>query len=188
MSRSPKDTKRAAIFAAATRTIAAQGLAAPTAAIAKEAGISNGSLFNYFSTKADLLNQLYIEIKMEMGSAAMLGLPIETDPRAQLLQLWRNWLRWAAAYPEKRRTLAHLTVSDDITPETRKAANQTLAATAALIERARQSGPMRDVPIAFVSAIMSSIADTTIDFMAADPANSDRHSKAAFEALWRILT
>src|SRR5690242_18723843 len=101
MSRSPKDTKRAAIFAAATRTIAAQGLAAPTAAIAKEAGISNGSLFNYFSTKADLLNQLYIEIKMEMGSAAMLGLPIETDPRAQLLQLWRNWLRWAAAYPEK---------------------------------------------------------------------------------------
>ena len=30
------------------------GLGAPTATIAKEAGVSNGSLFTYFETKADL--------------------------------------------------------------------------------------------------------------------------------------
>jgi AcrR family transcriptional regulator len=41
---------------AATRVIAAQGLSAPTAVIAREAGVANGSLFTYFETKADLIN------------------------------------------------------------------------------------------------------------------------------------
>ena len=35
-------------MAAAARVIAQRGLNAPTALIAKEAGVSNGSLFTYF--------------------------------------------------------------------------------------------------------------------------------------------
>ena len=64
------DTKRDQILAAATRVIAMHGVAAPTAAIAKEAGVANGSLFNAFPTKADLLNQLYRELKTEMATIA----------------------------------------------------------------------------------------------------------------------
>ena len=62
-------------MAAATRIIVTQGLSAPTATIAKEAGVANGSLFTYFETKADLFNQLYLELKAEMASAALEGLP-----------------------------------------------------------------------------------------------------------------
>jgi AcrR family transcriptional regulator len=39
-------------MSAAIRVIASEGLGAPTATIAKEAGVSNGSLFTYFETKA----------------------------------------------------------------------------------------------------------------------------------------
>ena len=63
MPRPRSDEKRSAILAAATRVIVAEGLSAPTMGIAKEAGIANGSLFTYFETKADLFNQLYLEIK-----------------------------------------------------------------------------------------------------------------------------
>jgi AcrR family transcriptional regulator len=98
---------------------------AATATIAKEAGVSNGSLFTYFETKADLLNQLYIELKAEMAAAALDGLPTESDIRKQVLHMWSHWLRWAMSCPEKRRTLAHLGVSDDITSESRQAAQQT---------------------------------------------------------------
>ena len=48
MARPKSDDKRDALVAAAARVIAAQGLSAPTAVIAKEAGVSNGSLFTYF--------------------------------------------------------------------------------------------------------------------------------------------
>jgi hypothetical protein len=47
-----------AMIEAGTRVIGTYGLSAPTAMIAKQAGVSNGLLFAYFETKADLLNQL----------------------------------------------------------------------------------------------------------------------------------
>jgi hypothetical protein len=31
------------------------------------------------------------------------------------------------------------------------------------------------------------MADATIDFIVSDPANSNKHSKAAFDALWRMI-
>jgi AcrR family transcriptional regulator len=175
-------------MAAAIRVIAAEGLGAATATIAKEAGVSNGSLFTYFETKADLLNELYVELKTEIAAAAFDGLPTESDIRKQLFHTWSHWLRWATSCPEKRRTLAHLDVSDDITPESRQTAKQTMAGIATLLTRSRENGPMRDVPKAFVIALMSGLADTTIDFMIRDPANAKKHCRTAFDAMWRMLT
>jgi AcrR family transcriptional regulator len=94
MARPRSDEKRGAIMAAATRVIAAQGLGAATAAIAQEAGVSNGSLFTYFETKADLLNHLYLELKTEMAAAALEGLPPgESGVRTQMQHAWSGWLR-----------------------------------------------------------------------------------------------
>jgi AcrR family transcriptional regulator len=174
-------------MSAATHVIASEGLSAATAAIAKEAGVSNGSLFTYFGTKADLLNQLYLELKSEMAAAALSGLPAESSVREQMLHVWSHWLRWATSCPEKRRTLAHLSVSDDITPETQKMARRAMVGIAALLERSRENGPLRNAPLVFVSALMSAMADTTMDFMIGDPPNADRHCMTAFEAMWRML-
>jgi AcrR family transcriptional regulator len=60
MSRPKSEDKRNPIMAAATRVIDTHGLSTPTALIAKEAGVPNGSLYTYFETKAELFNQLYI--------------------------------------------------------------------------------------------------------------------------------
>ena len=175
------------ILMAAVRAIAAQGLGTSTATIAGEAGVSNGSLFTYFDTKTHLLNRLYLELKAEMAAAALQALPTDRDLRAQLLHMWLHWLRWATSSPEKRRTLAQLEVSDEITPQSHQTANQTMAGIAALLEAVREQGALREVPLAFSVALMSALADTTTDFMIRDPANAERHSLAAFEALWRMI-
>src|SRR5277367_2403954 len=187
MARPGSDDRRSAIISAAIRVIAAQGLSAPTATIAKQAGVSNGSLFTYFETKADLLNQLYVGLKTEMGAAALDGRPIEGDIREQMLHVWTHWLCWATSCPEKRRTLAHLGVSDDITLESHQTAGQMMAGIAKLLERSRENGQMRNAPLGFVVALMNAMADATIDFIVSDPANANKHSKAAFEALWRVV-
>ncbi|MBB5371297.1 MULTISPECIES: TetR/AcrR family transcriptional regulator [unclassified Janthinobacterium] len=188
MARPKSEERRAAIMAAASRVIASQGLSAPTAVIAKEAGVSNGSLFTYFETKTALLNALYLELKVDLSAAALKGLPVDRDIRSQMLQLWRNWLRWTASAPEKRRALAQLGVSDEITAQTRQAGMEATAGMAAFIERSRQQGPLRDAPLGFVGAMLSSIADATVDFMIADPANAEQHGMTGFEAAWRLLS
>ncbi len=187
MARPRSDDRRGAITSAAVRVIASQGLGAATAMIAKEAGVSNGSLFTYFETKADLLNRLYMELKTEMAAAALNDLPTESGTREQMLHMWTQWLRWATACPERRRALAHLDVSDEITPASRQAASQAMSGIARLLERSREHGPMRDAPLGLVVGLMSALADATIDFMIRDPANADQHSRAVFDALWRIV-
>ena len=187
MPRPKGDDKRAAIMSAAARVIAAQGLGAPTATIAKEARVSNGSLFTYFNTKADLLNQLYLELKADMGAAALGGLPAGGDARELMLHMWSGWLRWAAAYSDKRRALAQLEVSDEITASTHQAASQGLTGIAGILERSRENGPMSDAPLAFVVALASALADTTIDCIIRDPDSAEAYGRTGFDALWRMI-
>jgi AcrR family transcriptional regulator len=187
MARPKSDDKRSAILAAATRVIVRQGLSAPTAVIAKEAGVANGSLFTYFPTKADLFNELYLELKLAMAAASVEGLPRKASLRNRCARMWTNWMRWATAQPDKRRALALLGMSDDITPETRAAGHQAMAEIGALIEEARANGPMRHAPRGLAVGLMNAIADATMDFMAQDPANAEAHCKVGFDALWRTL-
>jgi AcrR family transcriptional regulator len=182
------DEKRSAILEAATRIIVTQGLSAPTAGIAKEAGVANGSLFTYFETKTDLFNHLYLELKAEMASASLKNFPVSADLHEQFSRVWRNWMNWALANPHKRKALAQLGVSDEITPETRAAAHKTMAPVAELLERGRANGLMQKAPKAFVVALMNSVAEATMDFMTQDPANAKKHSKVGFDALWRMLS
>lgn len=187
MARPKSDDKRNAILDAAAKVIVAQGLSAPTATIAKEAGISNGSLFTYFETKADLFNQLYLVLKLEMAGAAMRGYPAEADLREQAFHVWSNWMGWATAAPEKRKAVMQLGVSDQISPETRAAVLQAMAGLLDLMERMRTSGSLRDAPMAFVSALMTTLGETTMDFMIKEPADAKKHCVVGFETFWRAI-
>src|SRR6266513_1991714 len=71
MARPLSEEKREAILEAAAELVAQMGTGASTANIAKAAGVAEGTLFTYFGTKDDLLNQLFVEI--EKGFAGMLA-------------------------------------------------------------------------------------------------------------------
>lgn len=188
MSRPRSDTKRAAILEAASRVISAQGLAgATTSAIAKEASVSNGTLFVYFDTKTVLLNDLYVVLKTEMGDAASASLPSSEPVRKRVQQMWAQWLSWATANPEKRRALAQLEVAEDITSESHLTVHDAQRDMAELIERARSAGPMAATPSSFVMALISAIADATMDALIRDPGGGDDRAATAFEAVWRVL-
>ena len=171
---------------AATRVIVTQGMGAQTAVIAREAGVASGSLFAYFETKV-LFNELYLELKAEMASAALKSLPRNASLRKQLFSVWSNWMHWVISDPDKRRALAQLGVSDEITPETRALSHKPMAGIAKLLERCRAAGPMREASMSFVLSVMNSLAETTMDFMLQDPKNAKKHCQVGFDALWRVL-
>jgi AcrR family transcriptional regulator len=179
--------KLSAITAAATRVIAEQGLSAPTAVIAKEAGVSNGTLFNTFPTKADLLNHLFVEIKSELGATVVAGIPADGDLREQAWHVWSRWMAWGTSAPHKRRALAQLGASHDITPASHAVAVLAMADVAALLDKARADGALRDAPMAFVVRIAEALADAAIAFMIQDPLRADQHCAAGFGALWRSV-
>lgn len=114
--------------------IAAQGLGAAAATIAREAGVSNGTVFVYFETKATLVNELYVGLNTEMVAAAVNGVTPDANGRDQLRHLCDRWLGWATNYPAKRRALAQLDVSEDITADSHDTVSHTTTALALPVE------------------------------------------------------
>lgn len=187
MARPRSEDKRSAILQAAVRVIDKQGLSAPTALIAREAGVANGSLFTYFETKADLFNQLYIELKTEVASTALKDLLLDAPLRDQFSQAWTNWVNWAINNIEKKRVLSQLTLSEDITSATKEIVANSMVGLVKLMKSIHEQGSMHDAPFEFVAGIMNSLADATMDQMIRDPKNSVEHSNVGFEAFWRVM-
>lgn len=187
MARPKSEEKRTAILQAALRVFAVQGLAAPTALIAQEAGVSNGSLFLYFETKAELLNQLYLTLKTEMAQSISGAFRIDADLRHRMHEVWKRWLQWSIEGAEKRRVLAVLAVSEELTPETRARGQALMADFEAFVMECCAGGTLRDAPVRFAAALINAVVETAVEFISRDPARAEEHSERAFEVVWHLV-
>ncbi|MEJ2251165.1 MAG: TetR/AcrR family transcriptional regulator [Candidatus Lokiarchaeota archaeon] len=65
-----------------------------TSDIAKRVGIAKGTLFNYFKTKEDLLNTLYLESKREVYKIMYEPIQLEDHLYTQFKKIWTAFVRW----------------------------------------------------------------------------------------------
>ena len=187
MARPLSEDKRTAILEAATDVVALLGVSAPTAKIAKGAGVAEGTLFTYFATKDELLNRLYLELKTDLRDAIMAGYPTGGRLIDRGRHFWDRYIGWGSAHPLKRRAMRQLAVSDRITEECKKLVGDAFRQVNDMLHECAAGGAMRHQPPSFVSAILSAIADTTMDFIAREPAHAKRYTKAGFDAFWNAV-
>jgi len=187
MARPRSEDKRTAILEAATKIVAMLGVSAPTAKIAKGAGVAEGTLFIYFANKDELLNQLYLELKLELRDAMMPGYPAGEGPIDRSRHVWDRYIGWSSAHPLKRRAMRQLAVSDRITEKTKRLVGDAFGEVNDTMRECAAGGVLRHRPPSFVSAMMTAIADTTMDFVAREPAQAKRTTKAAFDAFWKAV-
>jgi AcrR family transcriptional regulator len=187
MARPLSDDRRNAIIMAATALITERGLGTSTADIAKQAGISNGSLFTYFETKTDLFNAIYSELKEELIETVLAAIPNDQDEKSQMRCFWLARTQWGVTNPGKRKVLAQLHVSDTITEASRRAATVSASPILDLIDQVARRGTLRAAPRSYVVELVEGMAGTTMDFMIANPAIAEEASQAGFDALWRVL-
>lgn len=187
MARPRSEDKRNAIIASATDMFAEQGVGASTFAIAKGAGVAEGTLFKYFSSKDELINVAYLTLKDEMQRAMLSSDSSSAAPRERTQHFWKNYVEWGAANPVKRRAMSQLMMSDKLTPENRAAGSLPFAGFTAMLTASMTAGLMRQQPEAFVFALLRTMAETTMDFMANDPTAAAGYRDAGFEAFWRAI-
>jgi AcrR family transcriptional regulator len=187
MARPLSEDKRTAILEAAAEVVATLGLSAPTAKIANGAGVAEGTLFTYFANKDELLNRLYLELKMGLGDAVITGYPAGKSLIERSRHFWDRYIGWGSAHPLKRRAMRQLAVSDRITEGSKKLVADAFAEVNDMIRACAAGGAMRRQSPSFVSAIMTAIADTTMDFIAREPAQATRYTQAGFDAFWKAV-
>jgi AcrR family transcriptional regulator len=187
MARVKSPEKRSAILEAAVHEIAETGLGAPTAKIAKRAGIAAGTLFTYFSNKEELLNELYFELKVEIYTRVNASFPHKASLERRARHVWSSFLEWAIEFPEKRKVSVQLNVSDLITPETRFRTAAERGAVDVTLSELESRGALRGLPTGFAAAVMAAMQEATMDFIAKQPKQHEELIERAFQVFWRAL-
>lgn len=187
MARPRSSEKRQAILEAAIQEIAETGLGAPTAKIAEGAGIAAGTLFTYFPTKEELLNELYFELKSEVYSKINAGFPVKGSLEARARHIWISFLDWAIEFPEKRKVSMQLNVSDIITQETRARMAEERSTIDSTLGELDSRGSLQRLPAGFAAATMAAMQEATMDFIAKQPRKRREIVDHAFQLFWRAV-
>lgn len=184
----PRDPeKRKAILEAAVAEIAEAGLGAATAKIAKRAGLAEGTLFTYFATKDELLNELYVELKLELYALVNEEFPHKASVEQRAWHVWSCSLQWSIDAPLRRKVSVQLNLSDAVTVETRERTageRGTIDTIFAAID-ARES--MRGMPKGFGSAMMGAMQEATMDLVARHPRQRKALVERGFALYWRAV-
>ncbi len=92
MRTTPKgQVKRDALVRATITLVNNNGFhATPMAQIAKLAGVSAGTIYRYFESKQDLINQVYIEVKGAFSASAFRDYVATSSVEGDFKQIWHN--------------------------------------------------------------------------------------------------
>jgi AcrR family transcriptional regulator len=155
--RSDAQRNRELLLTAARELFAKRGVDVPMADIAKHAGVSNGTLYNRFPTREDLIEAVFADRFERLATLARHALA-EDDP-------WRGFTGYLTAVCELQAAdrgfnqfaAQGLTVSDN----TQRLREDTLTAITDLLDRAKQAGALRvDATVDDLAFVVWSISRT----------------------------
>jgi AcrR family transcriptional regulator len=184
MPRPKTGDKRAAILRAAIETIAEEGIGASTAKIARTAAVAEGSLFRYFPDKDTLLNELYIELKLDLRRTTVTGFPVTGSLRRRIQHTWDAYVGWGIESPTKRKAMVQLNVCERITSYSKLQGRVGMEDVVVALEQLIARGRLRVMPLTFVADLLVAMAETTMTCMETSPADSERYRATGFEAFW----
>jgi AcrR family transcriptional regulator len=179
--------KRKAILDAALNVCAERGIGgAPTSAVSRQAGVAEGSLFTYFKTKDELLNELYHELRLEL-SRHLTEFPHGSDSRTRLRYIWDKFLDLGAEHPEQLKVLMQLRASGKLARADEKPSFALIEIVRAITEAAAAS-EFRTVPGEYLVLMVRAQMEATVEFINAHPGSAEGCREWGFKMLWKELT
>ena len=118
MVRTPSPEKKANLMRAALTLFVAQGVTnTSTAEIARAAGTASGTLFLYFPTRQDLLDELVLTIGQEQSELVQALLQPSFSAQETFSTIWHASVRWFLEHLEAYLYLQQVRDSGLISPE-----------------------------------------------------------------------
>ncbi len=180
-------TKQEQITKATIKLFSSDALAVPTAKIAKEAGVSNGTLFNHFATKKELYNDLYLLIKEDMAPQVLRGLSPDLSTRDTLLGAWRGYANWANENPLRLQAYVLLKTSHILDQKTIDKTDELFQFFYDKMEQGVKDGILKDIPSHYLCELAVAHLNASLNYAKAQQMNEvgfEHHIKASFDLFW----
>ncbi len=177
------EDKETAILKAAIAVFAERGFwNTPTSLISKTARVAEGTLFNYFATKDDLINAVYLEIKRELAKELMGSFHARETFRDKMRDNWNRYIEWGLRNPEKFNVLQQISTSFKLDADVKAQGMEPFAEIERLARESIAKGEIHDYPVEYLGALMDTQTAMTVRLMAMNP-QAD-YQRIGFEILW----
>lgn len=179
--------KETQIIETAIRLFAEEGTSVPTSKIAKEAGVSNGTLFNYFPTKQDLIDSVFFFIKEKMANHIMTEVNFEADIKDMLHETWRILILWAADHPLEDEVVNVLKISQVLSDDVREASEHFFAAIYEALENSMKDNIIIEIPVDFLCDLSAAYLRGTVSYARNNDIEKDELEQLidmSFEIYW----
>lgn len=186
------DSTKVRLLDAAARVFLTHGFAAASMdMVRQEAGVSNGSLYHHFPTKAQLADALYAHTLREFHATQMEPVRGRASAQAGVKGLIRGYIDWVIANPNRARLL-HLLRRGELagaTAEWDRANAEGFGLLREWIDRHTAAGEMRALPFpVWMAVVFSPAIALTPHWIAQDPPQVPAKVRAALEhAAWMAV-
>jgi AcrR family transcriptional regulator len=184
------DDKRTAIMDAALKLFTEKGFhGTSTAQISKDAGVATGTLFNYFSTKEDLINSLYFDVKGSLSHAMGKDIEAESAFQGKLRKIWLNLIRWGVDNREEFLFVGQFCYSPYITKFTREEVMKEYVFLHELVNEGIKTGVIRDFSSEMIIAIFYQASRTVVNLILDSDSFLDKNKliEDGFQIIWNGL-
>ncbi len=157
-----------------------------TAAIAKEAGSAAGTLFIYFPTKQDLINELVLQISREQSAQIKAQLSPTLSVCDTFFTIWLNSIRWfmgnmdAFSYIQQVREPGLL--PDEVVQKTETDLDYYFVA----IQKGQAQQRIKPYPLELIGTFLYQdiVAALNLIRVQPDPAQQERIIQTGFQIFW----
>ena len=140
--------KKEKIIQAALTLFVQQGLqATPMSQVAKAAGTGMGTIYNYFSSKEELINAIYKHIKQKEADHIFQGYDNSKSIRQRFEFLYGSLIRYFIENPLEFHFFELFSLSPVITEETRESGRINFAPFFELFEEGQKQGFIKEISI-----------------------------------------
>lgn len=181
--------KKAALLKAALKLFTERGFhGTSTAQISKEAGVATGTLFNYFPTKEDLINDLYFDVKGKLSRSMGEDLQTQSTFHDKLKKIWYNMIEWGLNNQEDFLFVGQFCSSPYITSYTREEVSKEYVFLHDLMKEGIANGDIKDYSAELVMAMFYQSSRTVVNLILdSEPQDKDKVIADGFQVIWEGL-
>lgn len=184
---SDMSTKREQIVNAALKLFCENGFQqTSTANISKEAGVATGTLFLYFKSKDELINELYKECKQQMAEKLFKDLPVNEGTHAVLKQIWGRAIEWGLTDKRAFQFTHMCKASPIITEATKEELASSHGFAMNLLSDAMKKGELTKMDEGMFFSLFDGLYNSTINYLIqTNLKNKKKIIDQSFEIFWK---
>ena len=157
-----------------------------TAAIARQAGTAAGTLFLYFPTKQDLINELVMEVVKAQSNSIKAALTPTLSAQDSFCAVWEASIRWFMANLEAYQYIQQIRDSGMIPDEIIQQSNTYFDFYYTAIQKGLSENAIKPYPVELIGELLyrSIIAIMNLVKTTSDVAQQEEYIHAGFEIFW----